>query len=185
MILFLMLILLCGSVQIAYADTLNTEKENKIRLKQVDLQNDQALYEIIKREISNRHTSADNIKYYSVYLSDYEEGFMVTIVSETYEDISRGTKYDGCYILDGYVVVFQNNGKYKLSYVKPDNFLTFNTRVPLPNHYDPVESRYFIFHDAYTWMVDNVGWVWVLQKDLSVKSKYNNIVVTVPKRTLK
>lgn len=181
----IVLLLFCGSIHNVFADNPAYGTESEIKLKQVDLPKDTILYDIVKREISNTHSSKEKVKFYSVYLSDYEDGTMVTIVSELYDNIFGDTQYNGYYIMDGHTIVFHIDGKYKLPYVKPSKSLTFKTYTPFPCPYDPSETQYFIFHGAYTWKIKDIGWVWVVPDNIIIGSKNNNTVVTVPKRTSK
>lgn len=74
----IVLLLFCGSIHNVLADNPAYGTESEIKLKQVDLPKDTILYDIVKREISNTHSSKEKVKFYSVYLSDYEDGTMVT-----------------------------------------------------------------------------------------------------------
>lgn len=181
-----MILIICWGCQVCYAYTDHYGEYGAVTLKEIDLKRDKVLYDIIRKEIqSDKSPYNEEANFYSVYISDYADGALVNIVSDTYDNIFGNINYNGYFVMQSDTIVFCVNGNYSLPFVKPLKTKFFKTYNPYPAPYDPKESRYFISNGAFGWVVENVGWVWVIPDEITIKSKNNHKVVPVPKRTSK
>lgn len=184
-IIQLSIVLMLGISSCRYDDFSEFGKKGKITLQQLNLPKDEALLGIVKQAVTEGERSNVKVKFYSVDLSDYNGGTIVNVVAETCEDLYGNKKYDGYYMYNDNLIVIYNKGSYKLPSKLQSKSATFKTIIPYPMKYDPPEFTYYIINGVYGWIVNNIGWVWVIPEDLDVTSKNGEIIVTVPQRSFK
>lgn len=160
-------------------------KEGEVTLEFLDLPKDEALYNIAKRCIHEGQELEYKVSFYCIYMTDHEGVTKVSISADCYENIYGDSEYDGYYLLDGKLIVIENKGSYKLPPTVPSKSKTFKTFIPYPCHYDPKEWFCCIASGLFGLHVDYVGWVWYEPDDMTVSSKDNTIIVTMPKRVSK
>lgn len=137
LIIRLSIVLMIGISTCLYDDFSEFGKEGEVTLQQLDLPKDDALFGIVKQAVTEGERSNVNVKFYSVNMSDYNGGTIVTVVAETCENLYGNKKYDGYYICNDNLIVVYNKGSYKLPPILPSKSATFKTIIPYPMKYDP------------------------------------------------
>lgn len=160
-------------------------KEGEVTLELLDLPKDEALYNIAKRCINEEQELQYKVSFYRIYMTDHKGVTKVSVSADSYENIYGDCEYDGYYLLDGNLIVIENKGSYKLPPTVPSKSKTFKTFIPYPCPYDPKEWLYCIASGLFGLHVDYVGWVWYEPDDMTISSKDNTIIVTMPKRVSK
>lgn len=105
MIRELMFLLLYLSIHLVCADHLHASKVDYVTLKQIDLELDKVLHNIIQREVQQTDFTKEKVKYLSVHVKGDKEKANVTVISELFDSIDDDRNYLGYYLMNNKIIV--------------------------------------------------------------------------------